>query len=194
MTDTLTVDGASLVLRRNVLAFFQGNRYLLQDLVAHVVALVPRDASVVDLYAGAGCSRLGPPRAGARVSGRRGRPRVGRRSDRQRGGARRSRRVTSRSKRSWRRARSVPEVLIVDPPRTGMSREALDGVSVCARPRDLCELRRRDAGARFRRLVDAGYAIDAPTRSICSRIRRTWKPSWCLNVRSATFRPLAMHA
>ncbi len=59
VTDSLTVDGAPLVLRRNVLAFFQGNRYLLHDLVAHVVEQVPRGASVVDLYAGAGLFAIG---------------------------------------------------------------------------------------------------------------------------------------
>ena len=44
----------ALTLRRHVLAFFQGNRYLLADLVAHVVERVPIGGSVVDLYAGVG--------------------------------------------------------------------------------------------------------------------------------------------
>src|SRR5258705_11688825 len=52
VTDTLTVDGAPLVLRRNVLAFFQGNRFLLQDLVAHVVEQVPRGGARVDFLGG----------------------------------------------------------------------------------------------------------------------------------------------
>ena len=66
VTDTLTVDGAPLVLRRNVLAFFQGNRFLLQDLVAHVVEQVPRGGDVVDCTPARDCSPLAPPRAGAR--------------------------------------------------------------------------------------------------------------------------------
>lgn len=40
-------------LRRHVRAFFQGNRYLLSELVRHVLSLVP-EGPVVDLYAGAG--------------------------------------------------------------------------------------------------------------------------------------------
>ena len=40
-------------LRRHVRAFFQGNRYLLSELVGHVLSLVP-EGPVVDLYAGVG--------------------------------------------------------------------------------------------------------------------------------------------
>src|SRR6185369_15874470 len=54
VTDTIAVGGASLRLRRHVLAFFQGNRYLLRDLVAHVAGLAPEGGSVLDLYAGVG--------------------------------------------------------------------------------------------------------------------------------------------
>src|SRR5437870_2340243 len=41
VTDTLRIGDASVTLRRHVLAFFQGNRYLLQTLVAHVTERVP---------------------------------------------------------------------------------------------------------------------------------------------------------
>ena len=41
VTDTITIGDASLELRRHVLSFFQGNRYLLRDLVAHVAERVP---------------------------------------------------------------------------------------------------------------------------------------------------------
>ena len=45
VTDVLTVDEQPPIkLRRHVLAFFQGNRYLLRDLVAHVVLQVPPGA------------------------------------------------------------------------------------------------------------------------------------------------------
>src|SRR6185436_17960881 len=52
--DTLDADGAPFTLRRHVLAFFQGNRFLLQPFVAHVVGEVPIGSAVVDLYAGGG--------------------------------------------------------------------------------------------------------------------------------------------
>ena len=54
VTDTLSIGDASMTLRRHVLAFFQGNRYLLRDLVAHVIERVPVGSAVADLYAGAG--------------------------------------------------------------------------------------------------------------------------------------------
>ena len=54
VTDTITIGDAGLRLRRHVLAFFQGNRYLLRDLVAHVTDRVPIGGAVLDLYAGVG--------------------------------------------------------------------------------------------------------------------------------------------
>src|SRR5207237_6458901 len=54
VTDVLTIGDATLTLRRHVLAFFQGNRYLLRDLVAHVTERVPIGTTLLDLYAGAG--------------------------------------------------------------------------------------------------------------------------------------------
>ena len=65
VTDTITIGDASLRLRRHVLAFFQGNRYLLRDLVAHVTDRVPIGASLLDLYAGVGLFAT----AAARVRG-----------------------------------------------------------------------------------------------------------------------------
>ena len=43
-----------LTLRRHVLAFFQGNRYLIRDLVAYVARRSSAGGRVLDLYAGAG--------------------------------------------------------------------------------------------------------------------------------------------
>ena len=52
------------MLRRHVLAFFQGNRYLLGHFAPHVVDHVPPADEVVDLYAGVGLfSVAAPPRA-----------------------------------------------------------------------------------------------------------------------------------
>ena len=58
VTDTLAaitgdrVSGGAL--RRHAAAFFQGNRFLLRDVLAHVTAQVMPDTDVVDLYSGAG--------------------------------------------------------------------------------------------------------------------------------------------
>jgi tRNA/tmRNA/rRNA uracil-C5-methylase (TrmA/RlmC/RlmD family) len=55
VTDRLTLpDGVPVALRRHLLAFFQGNRHLLNTFVGHVVAQVPADGEVIDLYAGVG--------------------------------------------------------------------------------------------------------------------------------------------
>ena len=56
---------------------------------------------------------------------------------------------------------STPDVMIVDPPRTGMSREALDGVVRLRAPKIIyvsCDVATlaRDS----RRLVESGYAIE----------------------------------
>src|SRR2546426_2050608 len=54
VTDTLRIGDASVTLRRHVLAFFQGNRYLLEALVTHVTERVPIGGSLCDFYAGVG--------------------------------------------------------------------------------------------------------------------------------------------
>jgi 23S rRNA (uracil1939-C5)-methyltransferase len=160
VTDALTVGGVPLVLRRNVLAFFQGNRYLLQGLVAHVVEQVPHGASVVDLYAGAGLFAVGAAACRrARVTAVEG--------DRVSAGD-----LTVNAPPHDIDARQEPveaflagirrtcDALIVDPPRTGMSRDALDGVIRLRAPRVIyvsCDVATlaRDS----RRIVDAGYGI-----------------------------------
>ena len=55
--------GSALHLRRDVRAFFQGNRFLLEPLVRHVIGLVPQ-GPVVDLYAGVGLFGLSLAAAG----------------------------------------------------------------------------------------------------------------------------------
>ena len=55
VSDRLSLNaGASVVLRRHVHAFFQGNRHLLASLVEHVVERTAPGHEVVDLYAGVG--------------------------------------------------------------------------------------------------------------------------------------------
>lgn len=63
MIDVLDVDGHAVSLRRHVLAFFQGNRFLLPSLAPHVVSHVTPGDRVIDLYVD-GCA-LGGRRGGA---------------------------------------------------------------------------------------------------------------------------------
>jgi 23S rRNA (uracil1939-C5)-methyltransferase len=160
VTDTLQVADVPLVLRRNVLAFFQGNRYLLQDLAAHVVAQLPNGAAVVDLYAGAGLFAVGAAACrNARVKAVEG-DRVSA-ADLIANAAALDIEARHEPVEEFLAAvRSAPDALIVDPPRTGMSREALDGVIRLRAARlvyvscDVATLARDS-----RRLVEAGYGI-----------------------------------
>jgi 23S rRNA (uracil1939-C5)-methyltransferase len=111
-----------------VLAFFQGNRYLLGALVAHVVSQIDKDARVVDLYAGGGLFSLPAAVArGARVTAVEGdraaaadlawnARQVGMHAIE----ARHQPVETFRMKTT-----DKADTLIVDPPRSGMSKEAL---------------------------------------------------------------------
>ena len=53
VSDGIAVGSSSAMLTHHVQSFFQGNRYLLPELVARVLAQVP-DGVVIDLYAGVG--------------------------------------------------------------------------------------------------------------------------------------------
>jgi 23S rRNA (uracil1939-C5)-methyltransferase len=169
VTDVIALDGHTAVsLRRHVLAFFQGNRFLLRDLAGHVGAQVTGAAGVLDLYAGAGLFALTAAARGARVTAVEG-DRVGA-ADLAANCATTNGAVTpvhdaveafvGRVQRQRKRT-DVPQTVIVDPPRAGMSREALDGVLGLESPRivyvscDVATLARD-----VRRMVDAGYAID----------------------------------
>jgi tRNA/tmRNA/rRNA uracil-C5-methylase (TrmA/RlmC/RlmD family) len=171
VSDTLTIGGASLTLRRHVLAFFQGNRHLLADLVAHVADRVPIGGSVLDLYAGAGLFSIAAAvLRGAWVVAIEGDRYAG--DDLQANASASGGQLTTVrgavethlagvAAMSGTSTRSVFETVIVDPPRTGMSRDALDGVLRLG-PRRLiyvsCDVAMlaRDA----RRIINAGYAIE----------------------------------
>jgi 23S rRNA (uracil1939-C5)-methyltransferase len=192
VTDVVHVNpddpASALRLRRNVRAFFQGNRFLLEPLVRSVAALVP-PGPMVDLYAGVGLFGLsaaaagggpvtlveGDPASGASLAenaepfG----PRVtvvhssveaflsaghstyvGR-------VPRRTRSNAADPAVAARRGPADPATFIVDPPRTGMSKDAIGGV-LGAQPACIvyvsCDVATfaRDT----RTLVDAGYALD----------------------------------
>lgn len=166
VTDVFTVDDAVVRLRRHVLAFFQGNRYLLEPLVRHVVGHVARSARLVDLYAGTGLFSVAAAVArGASVTAVEGDAsgaadlQVNAASC---GGVVHA--IHQPVEAFVAGAREVPDALIVDPPRTGMSKEALQGAVTLGAPRVIyvsCDVATlaRDA----RTLVDRGYRIAGVT-------------------------------
>jgi len=179
IADDLECGGARLTLQRDVRSFFQGNRYLLQPLVERVAALAGA-RPLVDLYAGVGLFGLSLAAAGAPsvtlvegdpISGadltRNAQP-FGQqvRVQRQSVEAFLSRQTITSHSSAARRSSSgaVGSVFIVDPPRTGMSREALTGV-ISHQPSTVvyvsCDVATlaRDA----RTLVDAGWELQEVT-------------------------------
>lgn len=167
VTDVLALEGhAPVSLRRHVLAFFQGNRFLLRDLVAHVVSHVAPGSDVVDLYAGAGLFALTAAIVrDARVTAVEG-DRVSADDLRANCSAvaptvRPLHEAVEAFVARDRAGSRAFDIAIVDPPRTGMSREAIEGTlrlhakQVVYVSCDVATLA-RDA----RRVVDAGYAIE----------------------------------
>jgi tRNA/tmRNA/rRNA uracil-C5-methylase (TrmA/RlmC/RlmD family) len=176
VSDLLQVNdggGASaLRLRRSARAFFQGNRFLLEPLVRHVASLVP-EGPIVDLYAGVGLFGLSLAAAGrADVTLVEGDPVSGTdlQANAEACGARV--RVERCSVETFlagggRVPRSGPAgayTFIVDPPRTGISKEAMAGIVRQAPARIVyvsCDVATfaRDT----RTLLDAGYDLGAVT-------------------------------
>jgi 23S rRNA (uracil1939-C5)-methyltransferase len=152
------------VLQRHAESFFQGNRYLLPELVLAVADLVPDSGEALDLYAGVGLFSIALAALGRlEVTAVEGDHASG--ADLRENARAREPRVKPHlasvegflSKRSARVA-----TVIVDPPRTGMSADALASlirigparlVYVSCDPPTLA----RDA----RRLLDAGYTLDS---------------------------------
>jgi 23S rRNA (uracil1939-C5)-methyltransferase len=164
VVDSVTPEGhASISLRRHVLAFFQGNRYLLNDLVSHVIGFVPAGSPVVDLYAGVGLFAIAAAATrDASVTAVEG--------DRAAASDLAANAVSAggavlpvrQSVEEWlTTVKSAGDrMLIIDPPRTGVSRDAMVRIRRLAARRivyvscDAATLA-RDA----RTLVDAGYAV-----------------------------------
>jgi 23S rRNA (uracil1939-C5)-methyltransferase len=165
VTDSIVIEGhPPIALRRHVLAFFQGNRYLVNQLVAHVVAQVPSGSDVVDLYAGVGVFAV----AAAAVRGAHVKAVEGDRiaaSDLVTNASATNGAVVAVHESVEQfvgrpTADPMAATFLVDPPRTGMSREALDGICRLQAPRivyvscDVATLA-RDA----RRLAGGGYTL-----------------------------------
>jgi 23S rRNA (uracil1939-C5)-methyltransferase len=156
-------EGAELRLQRDVRAFFQGNRFLLEPLVRHVMELVPA-GPVVDLYAGVGL--FGLSLAAARqeaVTAVEGDPVSSadlQANSKPFGDLVQLQRQSVEAFLSAADRKAGAATFIVDPPRTGMSKVALAGVSR-ARPQTIvyvsCDVATlaRDSRA----LLDAGYEL-----------------------------------
>lgn len=151
---------AALRLERHVTAFFQGNRFLVQPLVERVLAHVP-DGPLTDLYAGVGLFGLAHAALGkGEVVAVEGEP--GSADDLHRNAGPYGDRVRVEAvpvEVALRRASAVEgRTVIVDPPRTGLSRDAAAALAT-ARPRRLvyvsCDVATlaRDVG----RLIGAGF-------------------------------------
>jgi 23S rRNA (uracil1939-C5)-methyltransferase len=153
------------MLQRHAESFFQGNRYLLPALVTAVAAAVPDAGEVLDLYAGVGLfavalAALGHLEVTAIEGDRAGGAdlRENARAHEPRLNVRIARVEDYLAGRRDRR----PATVIVDPPRTGLSKEAAEAIVRQAPARIVyvsCDppTLARDA----RRLVDAGYRLDS---------------------------------
>jgi len=152
-----------MTLQRDVRAFFQGNRYLLPTLVSRVVSLV-EPGPVVDLYAGVGlfgvalaaCGR----RAIAAVEGDRVSAQDLKANAAPYGSAIEAMREDVETYLG--RHAAVPDAtFVVDPPRTGMSREAATAIVGC-RPRAIVYVSCDAAtlARDVRRLIDSGYVLE----------------------------------
>jgi 23S rRNA (uracil1939-C5)-methyltransferase len=161
VVDVMAVDGHEVQWRRHVASFFQGNRYLLHDLVTAVATRIDPASRVLDLYAGAGLFAIAAAVVrGAEVTAVEGDAFGARDLKVNAAQARGAVRAVHQAVEIFLARRTAVDTVVVDPPRTGLSREALDGI-IRLRSRRVvyvgCDVATlaRDA----RHLVDAGYAL-----------------------------------
>lgn len=146
-------------LSRHVRSFFQGNRFLTTAMVEHVLSLIEGGA-ILDLYAGVGLFSVTAAAAARRhvtaVEGDRSSATDLRRNAQGRDVSVRAEAVENFLERTHDRFGTV----IVDPPRTGMTREAMAGVLKLQAPRVVyvsCDIATLARDARI--LLDSGYRI-----------------------------------
>ncbi|MEO8260305.1 MAG: TRAM domain-containing protein [Acidobacteriota bacterium] len=162
VTDRLGLDDREpITIRRHVTAFFQGNRHLLRDLVIHVSDQIPIGSKMLDLYAGGGLFAIATARRrGAQVTAVEGDRTAAEDLTVNAANASGVQPVHQSVEAFVRTAPAGPDVVLVDPPRTGLSRDALQGLLRLRGRRvvyvscDVATLA-RDA----RHLLDAGYVI-----------------------------------
>ena len=161
----LTMDSAVAgSLQRHAESFFQANRFLLPRLVKDVMAAVPAEGSVLDLYAGVGLFSVALAATGREnITAIEG--------DRTSGGdllrnaapyASALRVHVESVEQHVRRIAGKAGTIVVDPPRTGISKEAMSAIVKAGAGRVVyvsCDpaTMARDA----RRLVDGGYDLSS---------------------------------
>lgn len=166
VTDTIALPWANgeraVALTRQAHAFFQGNRFLLQALVAAVSGAAP-PGRVLDLYAGVGLFSVALAARGdtevVAVEGDRTAAHDLKFNASRAGGAIEARHQAVEAFLSTRRLPDLNSVL-VDPPRTGITKEALRGVVALRAPRIIylsCDVATLARDARV--LADAGYRL-----------------------------------
>lgn len=149
-------------LGRQPASFFQGNRFLLPELVTTVLDATPSDGSVVDLYAGVGLFSIALAGTGrTRVTAVEG-DKASSTDLRENASAYPDaiNVVVGRVEDFISRTRERAQTIVVDPPRTGISREAMDAIAAHRAGRIIyvsCDppTMARDA----RRLLDVSYRL-----------------------------------
>ena len=170
VSDPLAVLTAGAVaagaLQRHAESFFQANRFLLPALVRAVTAAVPADGAVLDLYAGVGLFSVALAALGRRgITAVEGDRTSGRDLLRNATPFAEALRISVESVEQYLKRRgNRAATIIVDPPRTGISREAMTAVVRAGAARVVyvsCDpaTMARDA----RRLVDGGYELASLT-------------------------------
>ena len=157
------VAGAVVTLTRHVQSFFQGNRWLLEPLAARVLAQVP-DGRVIDLYAGAGLFSVSLAASGrcsiTAVEGDRFSARDLKHNAAPFAGVMT---VSHASVEQFLASGAIRDArtAVLDPPRTGVSGEAISGILALKVPRvvyvscDVATLARD-----VKRFVQAGYRLE----------------------------------
>ena len=152
-------------LRRSAESFFQGNRFLIAELAGAVAQAVPESGEVVDLYAGVGLFAVTLAAAGhlevTAVEGDRASGADLRENARPHAPGLHARIERVEDYLASRRGRA-PATIVVDPPRTGLSRDAAAAIAALSPGRIVyvsCDppTLARDA----RRLFDAGYQMSS---------------------------------
>ena len=163
VTDVIDVGGSRVRLTRHVRSFFQANRWLLPQLAARVVSQVG-DGPVADLYAGAGLFSVSLASAGhtgvVAVEG----DRIAA-SDLENNAAACGNAIavkqTSVERYLSDPGSGVPQTIVLDPSRAGVSSEAMSGLVGLKAPRvvyvscDVATLARD-----VKRLAEAGYRLE----------------------------------
>jgi 23S rRNA (uracil1939-C5)-methyltransferase len=163
VVDRVELPGGTVSLTHHVRSFFQGNRYLLAPLASRVLSAVP-DGSVTDLYAGVGLFAASLAARGVRqivaVEGDRSSVRDLEPNAAAYGAAIR---VEHSSVEDYltRRGLAAPDTFVLDPPRTGVSAEAMSALLGLKPPRVVylsCDL--ATVARDVRRFVESGYSLE----------------------------------